>query len=781
MNCDEEPVHIPGCIQDHGFLMSMCADELVVTQVSENCQRFTGLSVEQVLGQPLAAIIGTVAAERIMQLRDSELLENNPLHALTVRMPGMCVETPPLDISLHLSDGALILELEQTGGATDCAAPPTDYYAVVKRLMVRLRATTSLAQLCEASALEMRRVIGLDRVMVYRFHADDSGEVMADAHREDLHSWLGLHYPASDIPRPAREIFKRIGVRPLPDVDGALCEIVPLISPATGRALDMTYCALRGASRMYTGYLKNMGVAATLTMPILRDGHLWGLIVCHHYTPTALPYQVRAAAEFIAQVVSLEMAGAECREHLKYRQHIDAIHHALINRATSASGLGVLVDGPAGLLAGIDASGVAVLYRDAWLVAGRTPDARQLRKLAEWLYEKFATSPDAEDMYETHALSSVYPPASAFAGTASGVLAVTVRRHARGDLILWFRSEQVQTFSWAGNPYEKPSTLGEHGLRLTPRESFDLWQEQVRGRSLPWSRIETDAAVRLRGWIVELIASRAEELAELNARLARSNAELDAFAYVAGHDLKEPLRGIYKNAFYLTEEASNDRVLDAPAAVRLEAVLRLAGRMDNLLDALLHFAQVSHLSLAREDTALAAVLAEALDMIGVRLLESGVEIRIPRPLPQVVCDRMCVREILLNLLTNAVKYRDKPSPWVEIGYLDVHDVEPAFATPFPVPAEAVGQRIYYVRDNGIGIDMRHRERVFGIFKRLHPREAFGGGSGAGLAIARKLVEQHNGQIWLDAAPGVGSCFYFTLAGVDSGNDNFLTEPDGVNE
>lgn len=280
---------------------------------------------------------------------------------------------------------------------------------------------------------------------------------------------------------------------------------------------------------------------------------------------------------------------------------------------------------------------------------------------------------------------------------------------------------------------------------------------------------------------MELIASRAEELAEFNARLARSNAELDAFAYVAGHDLKEPLRGIYKNAFYLMEDVSNGRVLDAPAAVRLESVLRLAGRMDSLLDALLHFAQVSHLSLAREDTDLAVILVEALDMIGVRLLESGVEIRISRPLPQVVCDRMCVREILLNLLTNAVKYRDKPNPWVEIGYLDADDVAPTFATPLPAPADTAGQRIYYVRDNGIGIDMRHRERIFDIFKRLHPREAFGGGSGAGLAIARKLVEQHNGRIWLDAEPGVGSCFYFTLAGIDSGNGNFLTEPDGVDE
>lgn len=770
-NCDDEPVHTPGCIQDHGLLISMCPNDLLVTQVSENCLRFTGRSVEQVLGQPLAAIIGEASARRIIQLMASEVLENNPHYAFTARMPGMPADAPPLDVSLHLSAGVLILELEQTGGTTDCVAPPSDYYAVVKQIMARLRAAASLAEFCQASALEMRRVIGLDRVMVYRFHADESGEVMADAYRPDLHSWLGLHYPASDIPKPAREIFKRIGVRPLPDVNAALCEIVPLISPVTGRALDMTYCALRGASRMYTEYLHNMGVAATLTMPILREGDLWGLIVCHHYTPTALPYQVRAAAEFIAQVVSLEMAGAESREHLQYRQRIDTVHHALVARATGASGLAVLVEEPAGLLAGVDASGVAVLHRDTWMVAGCTPDEQQLRQLSEWLHAQIGAAPAAEDMYQTDALASVYSPAAAYAGSASGVLAVSLRRGAPGDLILWFRAEQVQTFSWAGNPHEKPSRLGEHGLRLTPRLSFDIWQEQVRGRSLPWSRIEIDAAVRLRGWIVELVASRAEELADVNARLARSNEELDAFAYVAGHDLKEPLRGIHKNAFHLMEEASRGRALDEAATARLESILRLTVRMDNLLDALLHFARVGRLSLEFEEADLGPVLVEALEMMGARLVDSGVEVRIPRPMPHVRCDRVRVREVLSNLLSNAVKYSDKPAPWVEIGYFGAQEAAPAFVRPQAVPTGAAGQRIFYVRDNGIGIEWRHCERVFAIFKRLHPRDAYGGGSGAGLAIARKLVEQHHGHIWFDSELGAGSTFYFTLAGGEPDDGN----------
>ena len=770
-NCDDEPVHTPGCINDHGLLLTMDRSDLLVSQVSENCPRWTGLNVDQILGRPLAAVIGDKAAQRVRHLLDTEALDNNPLYAMTLRLPGMSADAAPLDLSIHISDGVLILEMEPTGRDEQNAAPTGDYYAMVRRTLSRLRATRTLLEFCDATALEMRRVTALDRVMVYRFHADDSGEIVADAHREDLHSWMGLRYPASDIPKPAREIFKRIGIRPLPDAAGALCEVVPLISPASGRPLDMTFCALRGASTMYTEYLANMGVAATLTMPILRQSELWGMIVCHHYTPTAMPYQLRAAAEFLGQMTSLEMAGAESREHLQYRHRLDSVHHALVSKAAADGDLSMLVEGSLGLLGGIDAGGVAVLQRDRWMVAGRTPTEQQLNELAGWLRDRMASPGNADSLYVSDALSSVYPAAAQFAQIGSGVLAVPVTKSAHGDLVLWFRPEQVQTFSWAGNPHEKPTTVGPNGARLTPRRSFDLWQEQVRGRSLPWTGIEIDSAVRLRFWMIELVASRAEQLSELNTDLARSNDELDAFAYVAGHDLKEPLRGIHKNAYYLMEDAKAGRALDQGGIERIEAVMRLTVRMDNLLDALLHFARVGRLTLEFEHTDLGPVLNEAFDMMGARLLESRVEVRIPRPMPMAWCDRIRVREVLANLLSNAVKYNDKSAPWVEVGYIDADDLQVGkWSLEFSANAIS-GQRIFYVRDNGIGIDDRHLDRVFAIFKRLHPREAFGGGSGAGLAIAKKLVEQHRGRIWFESAVGVGTTFYFTLPASDDQSDD----------
>lgn len=736
------------------MLLALCPATLVVSQASENWPLHTRLTMEQVLGQPLAAVIGADAARRIVHATRTEVLERNSMYVVTAVLPQATSKDAAMDFSVHQADGVLIVEIEPACGASAVAVTDSDYYSMVKTTLVRLKSASSLSAFCEIAALEVRRTTGLDRVMIYRFHRDDTGEVIADAHREDLTSWLGLRYPASDIPVPAREIFKRIGVRPLQDVNGALMEIVPLLNPVTQRPLDMTYCALRGASVMYTDYLRNMGVAATLTMPILREGQLWGLIACHHYSPHVMPYTLRAAAEFLGQITSLEIASAEGREDLEYRLKLEAAHQAVLGQALVDGNYGPLTDGSPSLLDGIEAGGIAVSENGHWSMAGNTPDTLALTALAAWLTHYSAQQVDGNSVIEFDALGLAYPAGADLAHCASGVLAFPVSRRTQGDWVIWFRPEQVQTFNWGGNPYEAGKATGPHGARLTPRQSFAVWQEEVRGRAQPWKPVEIDAAKNLRLSMLDVVVARAEQLAALNTDLVRSNDELDAFAYVAGHDLKEPLRGIHKYAHFLLEETRAGRVIDDHGRDRIDALLRLTVRMDSLLDALLHFSRVGRLSLERHPVALDDVLGEAVDMLGARLLENEIEIRIPRSLPTVSCDRIRVREIFANLISNAAKYNDKPQRWVEIGYVDTVGDDESAST-------------FYVRDNGIGIDARHAERVFMMFKRLHAREAYGGGSGAGLAIVKKLVEQHQGRSWFTSQVGVGSTFFFTLPKVGS--------------
>jgi light-regulated signal transduction histidine kinase (bacteriophytochrome) len=348
---------------------------------------------------------------------------------------------------------------------------------------------------------------------------------------------------------------------------------------------------------------------------------------------------------------------------------------------------------------------------------------------------------------------------------ASGLLAVSMSRTAR-QLIVWFRPAVAQTVAWAGNPSEAPTVPGPHGPRLTPRASFALWQESVAARSLPWTTAEREAALYLRTLVMDLVVSRAEELGALNSELASSNEELDAFAYVASHDLKEPLRGIHRHAALLKKDIQAGRALDTQALERLEAVTRLTVRMDGLLDALLHFSRVGRLELQPQMEDLNAVLVESIEMLGTQPTDARCAIRIPRPLPRVLGDRVRIREIFTNLISNGIKYNDKAERWVEVGYIEPHETTTLLLAS-DTPAVR-NQTIYYVRDNGIGIAVKHRAQVFGIFKRLHTRDAFGGGSGAGLTIARRLVERHGGLLWLTSALGEGSTFFFTLAASESG-------------
>ncbi|MGH7288926.1 MAG: sensor histidine kinase [Myxococcota bacterium] len=238
------------------------------------------------------------------------------------------------------------------------------------------------------------------------------------------------------------------------------------------------------------------------------------------------------------------------------------------------------------------------------------------------------------------------------------------------------------------------------------------------------------------------LQQRAEELERLNGELRRSNRELDAFTYITSHDLKEPLRGIHSHAQFLLEDHADE--LAEPGREHLRVLQRLTRRMEGLIEALLRYSRLERQELERHEIGLQSLLDEALEVLAPRIRESGVEVRVPRSLPSYSVDRTLVVELLINLIANAIKYNDKPAMWVEIGY---QEREPL---------------AFYVRDNGIGIAEKHHESVFRIFKRLHGRDDWGGGTGVGLTIVRKIVERHGGRIWIESKPGEGTTLYFTL-------------------
>lgn len=420
---------------------------------------------------------------------------------------------------------------------------------------------------------------------------------------------------------------------------------------------------------------------------------------------------------------------------------VSDLTRAMANEAAFQPGL---TKRGANILNLFEATGAAVATADALVLIGKTPSEAQVQGLIQWL----AKREDENPIFATDGLSALYPPAADYKDTASGLLAARLTTH-RTDYLIWFRCELVQTVHWAGNP-DKPMEVVEVDgeIRLSPRGSFALWKQSVFGKSGPWRDIEIAAAANLRQAVLEAILRQAEALEQTNRELSRSNAELDSFAYVASHDLKEPLRGISNYATFLTRGYAEK--LGEDGRDKLQTIQRLAHRMDELIDSLLHYARVGRVDLALADNDLNVVLDESLVTLQTRIEEAGVDIRRHRCLPVIRCDRVRVREMLVNLVSNALRYNDHVSGrWVEIGCID--------------PAEAGGTPVFFVRDNGIGIDPAQHQRVFQIFRRLHARNAYGGGSGAGLTIVKRVAERHGGQVWVESALHEGATFYFTLA------------------
>jgi light-regulated signal transduction histidine kinase (bacteriophytochrome) len=732
--CDQEPIHFPGAIQPHGVLLVLREPELTLTHVSENAEAILGRPARELLGTPFGQLVEpSLRGPLEASLRGERLKQNNPLKVMR-RVGG---EERFFDGIAHRHQGKLLLELEPS--SEKVSVPFLGFYHAVREALSRLREARDLQEMCEAVVQEVRRLIGFDRVLLYRFDAEWNGSVLAEARDARADSYLGLHFPASDIPRQARELYRLNPLRIIPDTRYTPARVLALPEAEAEGPLDLSFSVLRSVSPIHLEYLHNMGAGASMSISLLKEGKLWGLISCTHVAGARyVPYELRTACEFLGEVFSSLLTVREGHEDHEQRLRARSLHTILLERMTrKVDFVSGLLEPEPGLLELVHAQGAAIHFQGRTLVVGTAPNDAQLAALLEWLGTRL------EEVFVTDRLASEYPEAEAFRDVAAGLLAASLSR-GRNSCVLWFRTEVVQTVNWGGNP-TKPVELEGGEPRLHPRKSFALWKETVRGRSLPWKPYEVEAAAELRKALIDVVLQRSEELLKLNTELERSNVELDAFAYAAGHDLKEPLRGIHNYTTLALREVGGS--LPEATRTRLDTVVRLTQRMESLINSLLHYSQVDRTELSLRETDLNTVVAQVLELLKPRLEEARMEVRIPRPLPPARCDRVRMAEVFTNLITNALKYNDKADKWVELGAVPDGD-EARFA--------------FYVRDNGIGIKPEYHEAIFRLFKRLHGRDKFGGGTGTGLTIVKRIIERHDGRIWLESTPGQGTTFFFTL-------------------
>jgi len=738
-NCDREQIHIPGFIQPHGVLFVLQEPEFTILQVSKNTFDFIGIHPEELLGKQLQELLDIQQISHIKECFSTDFESVNPLK-ISLKSKN---NTLLFDGIIHHSQSVVILELLPVTSQDN--QDFLSFYQLVKAPLNQIQNTLTLQELCQVLAKQVRKITEFDRVMIYRFDEEGAGKVIAEDKLEDLDPYLSLHYPASDIPKQAKQLYILNWFRLIPDVNYQPVELIPTYNPVTNEPVDLSYSVLRSVSPIHVEYLHNMGVTASMSISLIKNKKLWGLIACHNNTPKYVPYYIRTACEFLGHVMSLDIGTKEENEDLDYKLKLKTIQSNFIEALSETKNLGdALIEQKNQLLDLVSAEGVAVCLNQKLLLFGKTPLEADIQDLIDWL----ATKINKDNVFYTDSLFKLYPASENFPDVASGMLALAIAQTQK-HWILWFRPEVIQTVKWGGNP-NKPVEVDENGsLHLSPRKSFEMWQETVRFKSLPWRKCEIDGALELKSAIVAMVLKKADELAKINVELERSNRELDAFAYIASHDLKEPLRGIHNYSTFLIEDYAD--LLNEDGVSKLQTVVRLTQRMEDLINSLLHFSRLGRVELVMRRTNLQELVENVIEVLKISLKETNnLDIRISRRLPDIKCDRIQISEVFSNLISNAIKYNDKANKSVEIGFLDQQE------------ATNEATITFYVRDNGIGIRQKHLDNIFRIFKRLHTASQYGGGTGAGLTIAKKIVERHGGKIWVESTYGEGSTFYFTL-------------------
>ena len=511
-SCDLEPIHIPGAILPHGAMLVLDGETLDILQVAGDATGLLGASHQELLGHSATTIFQPHQIENLRAL-SANLSLLKPRHLLDpqLRVAG----NHPLDASIHRSDGALVLEFEAADMSDQFA---TDPLAAVQEMVEGLDGAASLVDLCQMAAGRVRNVAAYDRVLVYRFMQDGSGWVIAESKQDGLEPFLDLHYPAADIPRQARALYVKNSLRLITQVNYEPARLVPTNNPRTGKPLDMSQAILRDVSPIHREYLRNMGIDASMSISIINGGELWGLIACHHYSPRRLPRHLRAVCELFGSMFSYQLEVFEKRDQFTARMSSRMVlQNLMLNLASAddyARGLTEqspnlldYIHGGEAALDGRRQGGVAVSVKGELTFLGITPNKSQIKGLVDWLDTQIL---GADGVYATDRLGECWKPARAFADVASGLLVISVSPEP-SDFIIWFRPELVGTAQWAGQP-GKAVAEGADGDILTPRKSFEVWKETVRGRGLPWSPSDVDAARDLRTSLLDVVLRRITEV-----------------------------------------------------------------------------------------------------------------------------------------------------------------------------------------------------------------------------------------------------------------------------
>lgn len=712
-NCEHEPIHIPGSIQPHGFLLAL-SHEHRIEFCSGNTSDYIGKTPQELLHHNFNDIFGQESTALLEDYINNNLI----LSAAPVKM---VLGGNYFVCSIHHNGQYFILEAEPADKKNKNL---TDVYSQTVQFVSYMNNTSTLKDLCNLVAKGTREITGYDRVMVYRFDKEYNGEVFAESCRDDLEPFLGLHYPHTDIPPQARELYMKNLLRIIADINYSPVPIYTM-DDMPGKNLDLSLSFLRSTSPIHVEYLQNMGVGATLTISLIHRGKLWGLIACHHYSKKNITPEIRLAAQLQGQFITSQIDVRQSNEEYEISRKTNIALEKInaLNLPPIYESFKIISVNP-DLLRLCNASGVSISIGETIYRNGLTPTDAEIDTLARWL-----SNYSNDSHFFTDKLTNFIPEHKHLCGTVSGIVYHWL---GNGNCIIWYRPETETEVNWGGDP-NKAIIKDEKGLH--PRNSFNLWKQIVKNRSKDWLQPELNAAANYAHTLQRqiglfLLSQEEEKSRNLNNELKATNAELENINWISTHDLQEPLRKIQLISSRLLakeEEEFSQSAIDA-----LHRINNSANRMQTLLIDILKYTRIQHTKETFETTDLNEIMAEVVGDLKEIIREKDAELTCAA-LPTIQGVPFLLKQLYSNIILNALKYASA-------------ERKPAIRISAHITTEN-GQPFHTIsiEDNGIGFEAKYAESIFNVFMRLHGSSEYNG-SGIGLALCKKIVQTHGGLI-----------------------------------